>query len=50
MSQATAGTSDRTTCAWLVRARPGTEVRVTVAHTRAGSTSLDLPLDLSLGR
>jgi hypothetical protein len=44
MSQATAGTSDRTTCAWLVRARPGTTARVTVGHTRAGSTSLDLPL------
>lgn len=45
LSQATAGTADRTTCSWLVRARAGTIVRVTAGHPRAGSASLEMQLE-----
>jgi hypothetical protein len=45
LSQATAGTSDRTTCSWLVRAPAGATVLVTAAHPRAGSVSLELQLE-----
>jgi hypothetical protein len=44
LSQATAGTADRTTCSWLVRAPGGTTVAVTVAHPRAGSVSIRMEL------
>jgi hypothetical protein len=37
-------TPDRATCAWFVRARPGTEITVNVRHQRAGSDSVDLVL------
>ncbi len=41
----TAGTPDRVSCSWLVRAAAGTAIRVTVQHQRAGSDSVDLVLD-----
>ena len=34
---ATRGTPDRTTCSWVVRARPGTTAEVVVRHPRAGT-------------
>jgi Zinc carboxypeptidase len=45
----TAGTPDRTSCSWLVRAPAGTPVTVTIRHQRAGSRSLDLSLTTESG-
>ncbi len=44
-TQATAGTPDRTTCSWLVRAPAGSLVSVSVSHARAGATSIQILLD-----
>jgi hypothetical protein len=44
-TRGTEGTPDRGTCSWLVRAQPGTEVRVAVRHDRAGSDEIDVLLD-----
>ena len=40
----TGGTSDRTSCSWLLRAPVGTKITVNVQHQRAGSDSVDLTL------
>ncbi len=44
-TKGTEGTPDRTTCAWLVHAQAGTEVRVAARHDRAGSDGVDVRLD-----
>jgi hypothetical protein len=44
-TNSTAGTPDRVSCSWLVRAAAGTTVTVIVQHQRAGSDSIHLALD-----
>ena len=44
-TSSTAGTPDRVSCSWLVRATPGTELVVTVQHQRAGSDSVEFVLE-----
>ena len=46
-TNSTAGTPDRVTCSWLVRAAPGTAITVSVQHQRAGSDSVELTLAAS---
>ena len=46
-TNSTAGTPDRVTCSWLVRAAPGTAITVSVEHQRAGSDSVELTLAAS---
>jgi hypothetical protein len=41
------GTPDRLLCRWIVRCSPGTTVKVTVQHERAGTTSATIDLGAS---
>jgi len=44
-TNSTAGTPDRVSCSWLVRAPAGSRITVIVQHQRAGTDSLELVLE-----